>query len=142
MYSHLSCLLYTLEEGLHLTVHDALAGDPLAVSAAFDLAEERGIPVNPFEVGKAYYIETITLYYVGEVVEKGPTHVRLKTASWVHWTGRKSVLFKHKRFDKKLFDDSEAKPRTEYVGTFTVALAGINGWEEWPVENLPTESIQ
>lgn len=122
-------------------LHAANQGDPLAVMAVLDLAEERSLHLIPFEVGKAYYIETLTLYYVGEVVAVYPTWIQMRKASWVHWTGRKSILMRHKSFSKKHFSGSRT-PRTEYVGDWRVPLAGINGWTEWPVDSLPMESIQ
>lgn len=139
---HFYSLLFALEEKHHPTIEDALNGDPLAMRAVLDIVEEGGITMNPFQVGKAYYIETLTLYYIGIVEEAHPTYIKMRQVSWIHWTGRKSVTFKHKKFDKKLYNSNETKPRTEYMGDFNLSLGGINGWEEWPIENVPTESIQ
>jgi hypothetical protein len=119
----------------------ALWGDHAALAACEDyLTEFGGRIVIPFEVGNTYFIETQTLYYVGRVKEIVGAFVVLEDASWVHWTGRKSVMAKHKSFAKKHFVGAQS-PRTEYVGDYVVSLSGIigfipGGWE------LPKESIQ
>lgn len=141
MIAHLMPLAALLPECERQLFSDAACGDPVATMAALDLVEERSLYVNPFEVGKAYYIETLTLYYVGEVVESHPTWLRMKNASWVHWTGRKSVFMKHKSFDKKLYVGCRT-PRAEYVDEVCMAVGGVNVWAEWPIKNLPKESIQ
>lgn len=140
MINHLLPLAGLLSECEQQIFHAANQGDSLAMMTILDLIEERGLYMNPFEVGKAYYIETLTLYYIGEVVEAHPTWVKLKNASWIHWTGRKSVLMQHKKFDVSLFDSSRI-PRTEFVGDWCLPLAGVNSWVEWPLEGLPKESI-
>ena len=141
MIAHLLPLAGMLPEHDRQLFQDANQGDPLAMVAVLDLVEERWLYINPFEVGRAYYIETLTLYYIGEVVAVHPTWIQLRNASWIHWTGRKSVLMQHKSFDKKHFSGSR-NPRTEFVGDWRIPMAGINGWTEWPLESIPMESIQ
>ena len=139
---HLLPLLETLPARYHPMFVDAIAGDELAVLGVLDLVEEEGIRVNPFVVGQGVYIETQTLYYVGLIAEISSCWVRLKNASWVHRTGRKSKLFKNKSFEAKQFSANELKPRTEYLGDWTVAIGCITGFADWPVKNLPMEAIQ
>ena len=117
----------------------ALMGDEVARDNAIpDHLEERGFMV-PFAVGEKHLIQTETLYWVGEIVEVCGGFLVLHDASWVHWTGRLSVLCKNKSFVNKKW--SGQRPRTEYVGRVIVSLSKIvnsipGEWE------LPTESIQ
>lgn len=96
--------------------------------------------LHPFEVGKCYFIEQQTLYYIGRVVRVGPCWIELEDCSWVHWTGRKSVLFAKQDFDPAGFG-SQRSPRTEYEGQkflFTTSTSAANLWKG----PLPKESIQ
>lgn len=45
-------------------------------------------PDSPFEVGKAYLIRTVTLYYTGRVVNIVGKFVQLEEAAWIADTGR------------------------------------------------------
>ena len=123
-------------------LRDAAAGDDVAARAALDLIEEEGLDVNPFEVGKAYLIETGTLYYVGRVVEASPCWLRLDRCSWVHRTGRVSTLHARKSFSHKGWPADELRPRTEYIGDKILSLNAVVGAEPWPVEALPEGPIQ
>lgn len=121
------------------TVAEAIRGDALALLAARDLAEEHGMLDSPYKVGQKYLINTVTLYYVGEVAEMGFAWLVLKNASWVHWTGRLSQLLKHCDFRHPSLRGR--KPRTEYVGTVIIDTpARVSGYP-WPGE-LPVESIE
>lgn len=90
----------------------------------------------PLEKGDRALVMTVTLYYVGEIVDKGVGWIRMKDASWVHWTGRISSLCATKDFHRV----EGRAPRTEIVkdviisnGSIVCALPG--DWE------LPSESI-
>lgn len=102
------------------------------------LSGERGMIHFPGKVGDKVLICTVTLYYVGEIAELGVGFVRLKDASWVHWTGRLSELTRAKDFTKVR---SNRKPRTEFAGDVGLALQSVIGWYpgDW---KLPKESIQ
>ena len=54
-----------------------ICGDVTAVGPLADYCEEFAVNIHPFEVGRAYFFEQQTLYYVGRVVEVGPCWVRL-----------------------------------------------------------------
>lgn len=117
-----------------------LIGDGTAPYPLQDYCEENGVNLHPFEVGKCYFIEQQTLYYVGRVTRVGPCWIEMEDCSWVHWTGRKSTLFAAKSFCHKDFG-SDRKPRTEYEGTkiiFTTSTSAANLWEG----PLPKQSIQ
>jgi hypothetical protein len=70
------------------------AGDIDSIRAALALIGE---PVTPsvantgssfFEIGKSYFIRTVTLYQVGRVVAVSGQFVKLEDASWIADTGR------------------------------------------------------
>lgn len=42
----------------------------------------------PYEVGKAYFIRTVTMYYIGKLVAVYPQELVLEQAVWVADTGR------------------------------------------------------
>lgn len=92
----------------------------------------------PFQVGESYLICTATLYYVGRVVEVGFGWIRLADASWVHWTGRLSVLLKQHSFTK---GHGSRRPRVEPCGEVVVWVASLVAHYPWP-GNLPAEAVE
>ncbi len=120
----------------------ALEGDVDAEEALTDLMEEEDMLRTPFEVGKQYLIQTVTLYYVGRVVEVGFGWIRLERASWIHWTGRLSTLVARKNFSPKGWPAGQQTPRTEYVGEVVLwpgnhAVASIPWTGELPESSIP-----
>lgn len=55
-------------------------------------AEKQILPVPtetaPYQIGKNYFIRTVTNYYTGKLVWVGDKEIVLDTASWVADTGR------------------------------------------------------
>lgn len=45
-------------------------------------------PETPFEIGKAYLIRTVTLYYTGRVVAITGKFIQLEEAAWIADAGR------------------------------------------------------
>lgn len=43
---------------------------------------------HPYQIGKAYFIRTVTMYYIGKLVAVYPDELVLTTAVWVADTGR------------------------------------------------------
>ena len=115
----------------------AKTGDPLAGFALVDHLKEEGVQDSPFRAGDKVFIFTVTLYYVGEVEDVGLGWVRLKNASWVHWTGRLSSLFATGDLTRQ---HGGRKPRTEYLDELTVLTQSIVSFRSWPGK-LPKESI-
>ena len=140
MFQHLTGLGHTHPTIAPLAL-DIVRQDYLAIRSALDYCEEQQIMI-PFKIGNGIYIETLTLYYCGVIKEVGPLHIRLNTASWILRTGRKSTLFRIKTFNPSRFTNDEKKPKTEYIGKCNIPLSAINMWEDWPVEGLPTHSIE
>lgn len=117
----------------------ALGGDEFSEEVLCDFIEEEGIMVNPFEVGKSYLICTVTLYYVGRVTESSLGWIKLDDASWVHWTGRLSVLLSDQLFKNSRF--GTRKPRTEYCGEVLIPTTSIVSVYPWNAK-LPGESVE
>ncbi len=91
----------------------------------------------PFEIGKSYLICEVTLYYIGRVTDKGMGWLLLEQASWVHWTGRLSTLFKNQKF----IQQGNRKSRVEPCGVVGLSTGAIVSWYPWSGE-LPTEPIE
>lgn len=105
----------------------AIAGDDGAEAALYDWCEENHM--NPFQVGESYLICTVTLYYIGRVTEAGLGWIRLEDASWVHWTGRLSVLLNDKNFRSPRL--AGRRPRTEFCGQVILATSAIVSAYPW-----------
>ena len=111
-------------------------GDPGGEQIRNYLNGEGAMLQFPGDVGERFLICTVTLYYVGEIVEKGLGYVSLKNSSWVHWTGRLSDLCRLKDFSKV----RGRTPRTEFCGSVILATQSIVSWYpgDWL---LPTEAM-
>lgn len=85
-----------------------------------------------FEIGKNYFIQTVTMYYVGKLtaVEAIGIHVflKLKKASWIADTGRFHTALKNGNFE-------EVEP---YVNDVCVSVGAIVSYTPWHFE-LPKE---
>lgn len=86
-----------------------LIGEPASTSAPATAAT-----TEFFEIGKCYFIRTVTLYQVGRVVAISGQFVKLEDASWIADTGRFSDALKNGDF-------SEVEP----VGESYVNLSSI-----------------
>lgn len=117
----------------------ALDGDVAAQCLLADHLYEFGEPaMKSFAPGKKVLIKTVTMYYVGEVVEEDGAAILLTNCSWVHWTGQLSRLMRTLDFED--FPDREGRARTEYVGEAGVLKSGMISFfvREW---KLPTTSL-
>jgi hypothetical protein len=123
----------------------ARQGDPLARAAMADAWQDAPDgSMSPYVTGQCYLFETISLYYVGKVVRQGPGWVVIDRASWVHWTGKKTVLLQY-GFDVSKFPTTggRARPRTEYVGDGWIIHVGSQGAAAGPWRHpLPEGPIQ
>lgn len=117
----------------------ALEGDEIARMIVADHLTEFGEEtVDDFAVGQEVFIETVTLYYVGRVTGRSGPFIHMEDVSWVHWTGRKSTLARMRKFTG--FRTGEQRPRTEYVGRWSVSIHSIVSYGPGPWE-LPKESL-
>jgi hypothetical protein len=120
-------------------VLESWLGDPLSAYAINDLFEE-GEMKSPFANGEKWLVSLNTLYYVGEITEVEFNWIKMKNASWVHWTGKLSVLLSL-GFNFEEWPEDARKPRTEYVGDVVLGI-GTNMAAAYPwTFDLPTESI-
>ena len=80
-------------------------------------------------VGKAVYVETVTKFYTGRVVDVSPEFIALKDAAWIADTGRYTDAL-----DSGEFNEVEPIP----VGTVLVGIGAIVSVLEW-AHALPRE---
>ena len=98
---------------------DMKLSDLVAIVSALGSGFKTSNQDFPLEVGTKVYLHTATFAYVGVLVEKGPTYLVLKEASWIADTGRFSA------FAKGEFDDRseiEVLPRDSLK---VVAVGGL-----------------
>lgn len=121
-------------------VRAALSGDAMGLVLIRDFLEESGMDIQqPFEVGKEYLICTVTLYYVGRVKAAGFGWLVLEDASWVHWTGRLSVLLRCRKFVGTEF--TSRRPRTEFCGEVVLSTSAVVS-AYGPPWTLPKEPVE
>ena len=58
------------------------------------------VPDSHFEVGRLYFLRTVTMYYVGECVSLNDREVVLTKASWIPDTGRFSECLANGTFER------------------------------------------
>lgn len=49
---------------------------------------------SPYQIGQAYLIRTVTLYYTGKIIRVTPKELVLESAAWIADTGRFSDALK------------------------------------------------
>ena len=84
-------------------------------------ASRTGLRSHSFEVGKAYLIRTVTMYYTGRVVAVTDSDVVLEDAAWIADTGR---------YSNSLAEGSlnEVEP---YPGRVAVCRGAMVDFAEW-----------
>lgn len=87
-----------------------------------DALIEAGEQIVNFEIGKNYYIETLTKYWVGKVVSLSATEVVLQGAAWIADTGL---------FTDFLRDGKAQNLEVEIVGDWQIPVALITGASPW-----------
>jgi len=63
-------------------------------SVARQLPSQNGNPAFPYEIGKNYFIRTVTHYFTGTLLWVGPQELLLEHCSWIADTGRFSNALK------------------------------------------------
>ena len=75
------------------------------------VASKKGDDSNPFmEVGKTYFIRTVTHYFTGRLIWVGEKEIVLKEACWIADTGRFSEFMQ-----EKVVNESEPFPQDSQV---------------------------
>ena len=49
---------------------------------------KRKFEYNPWEIGRKYFIRTVTMHLTGELIAVGPQELVLKNAAWIADSGR------------------------------------------------------
>lgn len=69
-----------------------------------------------FEIGKAYLIRTVTLYYTGQITRITPKELVLCDAAWIADTGRFNECLKDGKFNEvEPFIESVIVPRDSII---------------------------
>lgn len=76
----LEAVLGSIGIGKIAEIHDSVVYEPLQGA--------RQRKSHSFEIGKAYLIQTVTMYFTGRVVEVTDSDVVLEDAAWIADTGR------------------------------------------------------
>ena len=53
-----------------------------------NLPEQAGNGAYPYEIGRSYFVRTVTNYFVGVLLWVGPQELLLENVSWIADTGR------------------------------------------------------
>lgn len=81
-----------------------------------------------WQVGKAYFIRTVTMYLTGKLIKLTPQELVLEDAAWIADTGRFSEAMKTGKF-------SEVEP---FTGPVIVGRGSVIDAQEWSLV-LPRE---
>ena len=86
--------------------------DELTVGQVKELARFAGVPAveHPYQVGKAYFIRTVTFYYTGRLVRVTAQELVLEDAAWIADTGRFADAL-----EKGDFSEVEPYPAQEVI---------------------------
>lgn len=84
----------------------------------------------PYELGKAYFIRTVTMYYVGKIEWVGEHELKLSNAWWIVRTGDFDKMIKEGIIQEKCY-----LPESPIIGRG--ALVDVIPWKF----DLPTESL-
>lgn len=109
--------------------------DQLTVGEAKQLAKLFGPgvsaePMNPYKVGTAYLIRTVTHYYTGRVIAVGSQELVLEDAAWIADTGRYH----------KALETGELNEVEPIRGTCIVGRGAVVDAVEWP-NNIPLPRV-
>jgi hypothetical protein len=85
------------------------------------------VSADDFEVGKSYFIRSVTMYHVGRVSRITKGFVHLEESSWIADTGRFSDAMKSGNFNE-----------VEPVGEWAVSFGGITDFGKFQ-HPLPTK---
>lgn len=83
-------------------------------------------PSQGFEVGKRYFVRTVTFHYLGEVVEIHSRCVIMKNVTWVADDGRFNKAMKGE-WDSQA--EHEPYPGATRVGLFYSAMVDAAEWQ-------------
>lgn len=109
-------------------IEDLTIGEARQLAAMFG---GKASTVSPYEVGKKYFIRTVTHHYVGELVQVTEQELVLVKASWIPDDGRF-----HEAFIKGDFKEIEPYPADNRVMIGRGAICDATEWKH----ALPTQT--
>jgi len=108
-----------------------IRGDKSAKVPLPDCLEEEGLTVSTkLEVGKSYYVETLSKYYVGVLVEENLSYLVFDEWAWIPDTGRF-----HETMSRGTVAEAEPAPKGTYLRLFVDVIMNIVDWKH----KLPRE---
>ena len=117
-------------ETLRSLASQVAAGDISVLPILHDCLHEGELTLDKIEIGKAYFIRTLSLYYTGRVISVSLSGIQLCEAAWIPDTGRFSDTMR-----TGIFSEVEPYPDNMHpiisTATFVEAV-------EWP-HPLPRE---
>lgn len=94
--------------------------------------ETQLVNVTPYEVGKNYFIRTVTMNYTGKLVRVTPGELVLVDAAWIADTGTRLSMFLRGEFNSS----TEIEP---FVNAIVVPRTSIIDATQWD-NSLPREA--
>jgi hypothetical protein len=88
---------------------------------------------DPYDVGKAYFIRTVTHYFIGQLVAVHPMEIVLEHAVWVADTGSRLTQFLR---DGELNDNTEIEVCPS--GPVVIGRNAVIDAIQWP-HDIPNE---
>lgn len=64
------------------------------------ISGQRSLSKHPYQIGKNYFIQTVTHYYTGRLLEVLKDELVLEDAAWIADTGRFSDFIKDGKFNE------------------------------------------
>ena len=71
-----------------MNIEKLTIGQARELARLFNPQTITAMPSHPFEVGKNYFIRTVTHHHTGKLVEVGPQELVLENAAWIADDGR------------------------------------------------------
>ena len=83
-----------------MNIEQLTIGEARQLAALFNNASLPASTGHPFEVGKNYFIRTVTHHLTGKLIEVYPTELVLVDAAWIADDGRLSTALKTETFNE------------------------------------------
>jgi hypothetical protein len=83
-----------------MNIESLTIGEARAIAALFQGQLQTAPASNPFEIGKNYFIRTVTHHLTGKLIEVYPTELVLVDAAWIADDGRLADALKSEEFSE------------------------------------------
>jgi hypothetical protein len=107
-------------------IHEGGIRQPL-----LDAMAEEGLKMIKVAVGQMVYVETLTKYYVGRVLECEPTELVLDEAAWIDDTGRLNTFL-----ERGTADGLSVEPYPDPVRIPAHMITVVTTWNHKPFRKV------